>query len=754
MNCAQAWPQIELLPLEVLERSEQTALEAHLVGCAACQATAQALEAAYAAQADEIERAVSAPLTGQARARALEAALRETGVEETSHMLVKKPVHPLEPVDAHRIEAVARRISLACSYCHAAATRAELVYCATCLGPHHEECFRTHGRCSLAGCQETETVRPTPRTPQPQRSRPLGKVLLLAAAVLVPGAIAAERWSVWSLQARTDQLQAQAWRRERDVRLAEEARRAEEERQRAATERAAPRVTLRFQERDLQAVIEDLARQAQVNVLLDPQAASERVSIQVSDVPWRDALEAVAGLARCEVEPRGEGLFVLRQPPRVTLQGAYSSVRTAFQQLAAAAGRNLVLGPDVQGPSTLDLKEARWDAALMAVAHEAGAPVWTVSPDLLFVGRTPPPGAVAFQLGQSPDPLPPAAGPAVSLSLDGAPLEQACQELARAAGRIVELQGLAAGDERRVSLQVRAVAWESVLRLIAERADCDLELSGARAVLRPIVRLERVSAEGARLGDLARLLAELERLQGRSVMLVVANEVSGRQVSLDLLDVRPQEALRGAAAVAGCELQAEGGVSRIGPVQGAQPAPDRSPGQPRLDALALIDSGQGLALIGGRVLRPLDPLLDDAGQSLGRVLAVLAEGVQLSLLDGSAQLLSLGQGLDRVRRTEPPTARPGAYLGLAAREAGGQLFVDDVMPGSPAAVAGVQRDDRLVALRLPQLDRPEPLSVPLARLEDLTGALRGLLPELRITLVLERAGEELRLECELGERPR
>lgn len=55
-------------------------------------------------------------------------------------------------------------ITLSCTFCRGSLTRGEAKYCATCLAPHHEECFREHGQCSTFGCEETYTVAARPLT--------------------------------------------------------------------------------------------------------------------------------------------------------------------------------------------------------------------------------------------------------------------------------------------------------------------------------------------------------------------------------------------------------------------------------------------------------------------------------------------------------------------------------------------------------------------------------------------------------------
>lgn len=788
MNCEQALPQVELLPLGLIEAPERAALQAHLAGCAACQATAQALQAAYAAQADEVEQVVSAPLTGEARARALAAAMHNSGESKESGMLAKKTVHPPGPaVDPARIEAVAQRINLACSYCHAAATRAELVYCATCLGPHHEECFRTHGRCSLAGCQETEVVRPTPSAPAPARPRPLGKVLLLAAAVLVPGAVAAERWSVWSLQARTDHLQAQVWQRERAARLASEE-------QQAHDETPAPRVTLRFEQGSLRAVVDELRRQVDVNLLLDPRA-EQPVTIDVREVTWRQAAEELARRAGCELQERAPGLFVLMLEEGASLSAVNCEAREVFRLLSRPT-RNVLVGPDVQGRCTLELRNVRWSDALLRAVEALGTRAWSVGQELIYVSGEAPPGGRPYEPASSADLPEDQVGPRVDLDLREVPLPEACARLAEASGRRIELKGAHRLRAPAVTIRVSSAPWRAVLRILAEWTDCDLERRGDEAALCPAPRVESLALDGATLGGAVSLLAFGALDLGASLTagpgVVVGADINARRVDVRLYRARIDDALRAVLLLARCQLDTTSGVVHglEGEPVAEQPVP--AAGTVVLEGIMHVNpapSPFGVILVSGQVhdsngwqvggcsvsqersyeervelrISPFRTVVLKLGESVeaGRLAQAAADSMQPSFHADAGPLLpaDLPRAGDHADAGWPasgsPTGTPaGAWLGLATREDGGRLFVDDVSPGSPAAVAGVQRDDRLVALRLPLLDQPEPLTVPLARLEDLTGALRALTPGVQLTLVVERAGQELRLECEVGERPR
>ena len=94
---------------------------------------------------------------------------------------------PEAPPEAPRIV-----IALACVYCHDGLERRSARYCASCLAPHHGECFAAHGHCAAPGCSEVQTVRaevtPVAR-PRPPRWRGLG--LVGAGLLVLGGAIAA-----------------------------------------------------------------------------------------------------------------------------------------------------------------------------------------------------------------------------------------------------------------------------------------------------------------------------------------------------------------------------------------------------------------------------------------------------------------------------------------------------------------------------------------------------------------------------------
>lgn len=86
-----------------------------------------------------------------------------------------------DPVEAAPRTAVV--VTLACRFCHDPLARGAAVFCAGCLAPHHADCWREHGRCTVLGCGETRSIRPgtgePPRRPAPAIAA--GAALLLVA---------------------------------------------------------------------------------------------------------------------------------------------------------------------------------------------------------------------------------------------------------------------------------------------------------------------------------------------------------------------------------------------------------------------------------------------------------------------------------------------------------------------------------------------------------------------------------------------
>lgn len=134
---------------------------------------------------------------------------------------------------------------------------------------------------------------------------------------------------------------------------------------------ASQRIHVDVDDVDLSEVMERIGRQVGRNILVDP-SVQERVTVSLRDIPWREAVDVIARMTRCEVEERAGGILILTQPPKVTIQFTDANVRTVLQLLAAYSGKNIIISPNVTGSVTLDLKEVHWLRALHAIVKTVG----------------------------------------------------------------------------------------------------------------------------------------------------------------------------------------------------------------------------------------------------------------------------------------------------------------------------------------------------------------------------------------------
>lgn len=310
-----------------------------------------------------------------------------------------------------------------------------------------------------------------------------------------------------------------------------------------------PRVTLGAGPRLAGDLVAELAQRTRIPIWPGDQACSEeRIEVNVTDLPWSEALRRVAARLGARVQVHPTGALVLVQIPKVTIEFHDASVRTVLQLLAAYAGKNVMLSERVLGNLTLDVHEVDWDLALGAISRTMGLKAWAVDEDpelALITGLGEElPGATRHRLPELWKGIPPADA---KVSLNSASLNEACLQLTKKTGaalRSTVPEGL------ETEFKVKDQPWRVALRQLARSAGCWIEDTPTGAWLRPKEAVT-LRAYDAPLPSWLRLLASLD-----GINLLLAPEVQGPvRVSLD--GVAYLDALEGSVISAGYALHRE-----------------------------------------------------------------------------------------------------------------------------------------------------------------------------------------------------
>jgi len=130
-------------------------------------------------------------------------------------------------------------------------------------------------------------------------------------------------------------------------------------------------LTLKLKDRSLLEVVASIRRKASVNIIMD-EAIDSDVTIDLEDVPWRQALELVAEAAGCIVVDLGRNVLKVEKPPRVYFAFENADIQKVIDTIAKISGANIVVAPEVRGPITLRLKDIPWRDALDAAVKTLG----------------------------------------------------------------------------------------------------------------------------------------------------------------------------------------------------------------------------------------------------------------------------------------------------------------------------------------------------------------------------------------------
>ena len=130
-------------------------------------------------------------------------------------------------------------------------------------------------------------------------------------------------------------------------------------------------VSLRVEARALSEIAEYLRDQSGSNIVV-LEGADEAISLELTDVPWREALDIAAEAAGCVVEERQAGILVVLKPKRVTYETRGTDITEVIDLIAKLGGANIVVAPEVAGTLSLRLNDVPWRDALDVAVKTLG----------------------------------------------------------------------------------------------------------------------------------------------------------------------------------------------------------------------------------------------------------------------------------------------------------------------------------------------------------------------------------------------
>ncbi len=131
------------------------------------------------------------------------------------------------------------------------------------------------------------------------------------------------------------------------------------------------RVNLRVEGRALSDVVQYLREQSGANIVV-LEGADANISLELSDVAWRDALEIAAEAAGAVVVERTGGILVVEKPARVTYETQATDITQVIDLIAKLGGANIVVAPEVSGTLSLRLNNVPWRDALDVAVKTLG----------------------------------------------------------------------------------------------------------------------------------------------------------------------------------------------------------------------------------------------------------------------------------------------------------------------------------------------------------------------------------------------
>lgn len=232
------------------------------------------------------------------------------------------------------------------------------------------------------------------------------------------------------------------------------------------------RVHCDVEDADLGEVLVQVARTASASLVVDPRV-QERVSVSLRDIPWRECVDVLARMTRCEVVERPSGVLFVTQPARLSATFEQAHVSSVLRLLAAQGGEPVWIDPAVSATVSVTVTEATWPEAVTLVAQTAGLQVAWVDGCALVSAGAPDAGLArrAPLAERFPD------SRRVSLDPEDSTLASFLRDVV--AGADVNLMyDPDALDDVPIHAVLRDVPWAEAVDLMLELTDCSAREAG------------------------------------------------------------------------------------------------------------------------------------------------------------------------------------------------------------------------------------------------------------------------------------
>jgi len=153
-------------------------------------------------------------------------------------------------------------------------------------------------------------------------------------------------------------------------------------------------VSLDVVDTSLADVIEFIRERSGTNIVLGP-GVDEVITLKLTDVPWKKALELAAEKAGCILRNDGVNLIKVERPPRVTFYFEDTDIKKVIDAIGKVSGANIITAPQVQGAVNMRINDVPWREALDSIVKTLG---YAVVEDQQGILRVVPPAMLEEQL--------------------------------------------------------------------------------------------------------------------------------------------------------------------------------------------------------------------------------------------------------------------------------------------------------------------------------------------------------------------